>query len=66
MLSHKNNNTAKQNEVTSKSSHVEKGRRIVKTDGGMIERPDYSSSQVDLDTTDYFEERSNPYSSKGN
>lgn len=65
-MSHKNKRKAKKNEITSKSSHIEKGRQIVKTDGGYIERPEYSASHVDLDTTDYFEERSNPYSSKGN
>ncbi len=41
-------------------------RAVIQTDGGFIERPVNVASHVDLDTSDYFEERSNPYSSKGN
>lgn len=48
------------------NTHKTEERMVVKTDGGSIERPVYAPSKVDLDTTDYFEERSNPYSSKGN
>lgn len=55
--------------ITNKAKEDSKAtsnRAIIQTDGGFIERPVNVASKVDLDTSDYFEERSNPYSSKGN
>lgn len=41
-------------------------RITVNTDSGTIIRPDIPSTGINLDNSDFFEERSNPLSSKGN